>query len=99
MVNWLLFLFSTCVCLSVSLSLARCHCLARTAVKQNALCDKRLLWWSRNEFVACSVDVCIVDCSSVHCVVTRWYKLTVFEGLVGNAISSLLRVSIVLTAQ
>jgi len=31
--------------------------------------------------------------------VTRWYKLTVFEGLVRNAISSSLRVSIVLTAQ
>jgi hypothetical protein len=31
--------------------------------------------------------------------VTRWYKLTVSEGLVPNAISSLLRVSIVLRAQ
>jgi hypothetical protein len=31
--------------------------------------------------------------------VTRWYKLTVPAGLVRNAISSLLRVSVVLTAQ
>jgi hypothetical protein len=41
-------------CLSLSHSLALSHCLTSTAVKQNALCDKRLLRWSRKQFVTCS---------------------------------------------
>jgi hypothetical protein len=58
--------------------------------------------WRHRCVCVCVLGTPLVQ-NGVHTVgvqgVTRWYKLTVFEGLVRNAISTALRVYIVFQAQ